>query len=140
MTVCDHRPALLDAARFPHCRLRCQPPQEFRHLPDVADCDAAIVMSHHLDADLAYLEALADRGTIGYVGLLGPAPRRDRLLAVARRARRAASKAGCARRSGSTSARARRRRSRSRRPASCTPGSPAAAAAPFTRASRTTPA
>jgi xanthine dehydrogenase accessory factor len=81
VTVCDHRPALLDADRFPHCRLRCQPPQEFRQLPEVATCDAAIVMSHHLDADLAYLEALADCGTIGYVGLLGPAPRRDRLLA-----------------------------------------------------------
>jgi xanthine/CO dehydrogenase XdhC/CoxF family maturation factor len=37
-------------------------------------------MSHHLDADLAYLEALAGHATIGYVGLLGPAPRRDRLL------------------------------------------------------------
>jgi xanthine dehydrogenase accessory factor len=82
VTVCDHRPALLDAARFPLCRLSCQPAQEFRELQDVADCDAAVVMSHHFDADLAYLEALADRGTIGYVGLLGPAPRRDRLLAA----------------------------------------------------------
>jgi len=81
VTVCDHRPALLDAARFPHCRLSCQPAREFSRLPDIADCDAAIVMSHHLDADLAYLEALAACGTIGYVGLLGPAPRRDRLLA-----------------------------------------------------------
>ena len=81
MTVCDHRPALLDAVRFPHCRLSCQPAREFSRLPDIADCDAAIVMSHHLDADLAYLEALAECGTIGYVGLLGPAPRRDRLLA-----------------------------------------------------------
>ena len=82
VTVCDHRPALLDPARFPHCRLRCQPAQEFGRLPEMADCDAAMVMSHHLDADLAYLEALADRGTIGYVGLLGPAPRRDRLIAA----------------------------------------------------------
>jgi len=82
VTVCDHRPALLDPARFPHCRLSCQPPQEFRDLPEVADCDAAVVISHHFDADLAYLEALADRATIGYVGLLGPAPRRDRLLAA----------------------------------------------------------
>ncbi len=81
VTVCDHRPALLDPAGFPHCRLCCQPAQEFRRLPDIADCDAAVVMSHHLDADLAYLEAIADCGTIGYVGLLGPAPRRDRLLA-----------------------------------------------------------
>jgi xanthine dehydrogenase accessory factor len=82
VTVCDHRPALLEPARFPHCRLSCQPPQEFRELPEVADCDAAVVISHHFDADLAYLEALADRATIGYVGLLGPAPRRDRLLAA----------------------------------------------------------
>ncbi len=81
VTVCDHRPALLEAARFPHCRLSCQPLQQFRGLPDLAVCDAAIVMSHHLDADLAYLEALADCGRVGYVGLLGPAPRRDRLLA-----------------------------------------------------------
>ncbi len=82
VVVCDHRPALLDPARFPHCRLSCQPPQEFRSLPDLADCDAAVVISHHFDADLAYLAALADRGSIGYVGLLGPAPRRDRLLAA----------------------------------------------------------
>ena len=42
--------------------------------------DAAIVMSHHLPSDLAYLRALA-RTAIPYVGLLGPATRRDRLLA-----------------------------------------------------------
>jgi xanthine/CO dehydrogenase XdhC/CoxF family maturation factor len=81
VTVCDHRPALLDPARFPDCRLRCQPAAAFGGLAELADCEAAVVMSHHLDADLAYLEALADRRAVGYVGLLGPAPRRDRLLA-----------------------------------------------------------
>ena len=80
VTVCDHRAALLDAIRFPHCALRCQPPEEFSRLPELAGCDAAIVMSHHLAADAAYLGALAGRADIGYVGLLGPAPRRDRLL------------------------------------------------------------
>jgi xanthine dehydrogenase accessory factor len=80
VTVCDHRPALLDARRFPHCRLSCQPAAAFGSLALLAGCDAAVVMSHHLDADLAYLEALAGHATIGYVGLLGPAPRRDRLL------------------------------------------------------------
>jgi xanthine/CO dehydrogenase XdhC/CoxF family maturation factor len=40
---------------------------------------AAIVMSHHLESDLQYLRALA-RSRIGYVGLLGPAARRERLL------------------------------------------------------------
>ena len=41
--------------------------------------DAAIVMSHHLNSDLKYLRVLAASG-VPYVGLLGPASRRDRLL------------------------------------------------------------
>jgi len=41
--------------------------------------NAAIVMSHHLATDLAYLRALA-ASDIPYIGLLGPASRRDRLL------------------------------------------------------------
>lgn len=82
VTVCDHRPALLEAARFPHCALRCQPAEGFAQLPEIARCDAAIVMSHQLAADAAYLAALAERPAIGYVGLLGPAPRRDRLLGM----------------------------------------------------------
>ena len=36
-------------------------------------------MSHHLTSDECYLSALAD-SAIPYVGLLGPAPRRARLL------------------------------------------------------------
>jgi xanthine/CO dehydrogenase XdhC/CoxF family maturation factor len=78
--VCDHRPALLDAARFPHCELRCQPAAELAELAELAHCDAAIVMSHHLDSDLAYLAALAGNDAIRYIGLLGPAPRRNRLM------------------------------------------------------------
>jgi xanthine dehydrogenase accessory factor len=42
--------------------------------------DAAIVMTHTADNDLAALQALASRG-VGYVGLLGPPARRDELLA-----------------------------------------------------------
>jgi xanthine/CO dehydrogenase XdhC/CoxF family maturation factor len=82
VAVCDHRAALLDRSQFPHCGLHCQPAEEFARLPILAACDAAIVMSHHLEADLAYLAALAGRDGIAYVGLLGPAPRRDRLLAL----------------------------------------------------------
>jgi xanthine/CO dehydrogenase XdhC/CoxF family maturation factor len=82
VTVCDHRPALLAPGRFPHCRLQCRPIGEFARMPELAGSDAAIVMSHHLAADAAYLGALADCAGIGYVGLLGPAPRRERLLAM----------------------------------------------------------
>lgn len=81
LTVADHRPAYTVASRFPagtqviDCRgddlaARC----------DLARVDAAIVMSHHLDADRAWLTALAPTA-IAYVGLLGPPPRRERLLA-----------------------------------------------------------
>ncbi len=80
VAVCDHRPALLDPSQFPHCALHCQPAADFARLQLLGACDAAIVMSHHLAADLAYLGAFAERDNIGYVGLLGPAPRRDRLL------------------------------------------------------------
>jgi xanthine dehydrogenase accessory factor len=44
------------------------------------DFDAAVVMSHHLIADGRYLGALA-RSSVPYVGLLGPAARRERLIA-----------------------------------------------------------
>jgi xanthine/CO dehydrogenase XdhC/CoxF family maturation factor len=80
VTVCDHRPALAVPERFPHCELHCQPPGEFAALPDLSRCDAAIVMSHHLQADLAYLAAVASQPGIAYVGLLGPPARRERLL------------------------------------------------------------
>ncbi len=42
--------------------------------------DAAVIMSHHLPSDLAYLKALS-ASSIRYVGLLGPAARREKLLA-----------------------------------------------------------
>jgi xanthine dehydrogenase accessory factor len=36
-------------------------------------------MSHHLPSDLSYLQVLS-QATIPYIGLLGPAPRREKLL------------------------------------------------------------
>jgi xanthine/CO dehydrogenase XdhC/CoxF family maturation factor len=47
--------------------------------PQPAHFPAAIVMSHNLATDRASLQALASSG-IPYVGLLGPATRRERLL------------------------------------------------------------
>jgi len=79
--VCDHRPALAVEARFPHCAVRRCVPGELAAAVDLSQVAAAVVMSHHLPADLDYLRALADCESIGYVGLLGPAARRERLLA-----------------------------------------------------------
>ena len=79
-TVADHRPAYLesDALAVAGARHRVVP-AELGAALDPDAYDAAIVMSHHLASDRAYLEALAS-SSLGYVGLLGPAARRDRLL------------------------------------------------------------
>ncbi|HET9864972.1 MAG TPA: XdhC family protein, partial [Steroidobacteraceae bacterium] len=80
-TVVDHRSAYLDPARFPAAtRLVESPAAALAEVVRFADFSAAIVMSHHLESELHYLRALAYSG-IPYVGLLGPAARREKLLA-----------------------------------------------------------
>jgi xanthine/CO dehydrogenase XdhC/CoxF family maturation factor len=81
ITVQDHRPAYVVAERFPRARaVLLNPAGQLAKAVNLNAFDAAVVMSHHLLSDQAYLEALAD-SPVGYVGLLGPAPRRTRLLA-----------------------------------------------------------
>jgi len=58
----------------------CCPVDELGENVDLAAFDMAIVMSHHLVSDRGYLAQLAEV-PVGYVGLLGPPGRRDRLLA-----------------------------------------------------------
>jgi len=81
VTLVDHRAAYADAAHFPFAdRVVLAHPDELLGAVDVAHFFAAVVMSHHLPSDLAYLRALAGT-SIPYIGLLGPAPRREKLLA-----------------------------------------------------------
>jgi xanthine/CO dehydrogenase XdhC/CoxF family maturation factor len=76
----DHRPANLDAALFPaHTVLVESAAADVAQALDLDEFSAAIVMSHHLDSDLQYLRALATT-SVPYVGLLGPAARREKLL------------------------------------------------------------
>ncbi|MFI4889121.1 MAG: XdhC family protein [Steroidobacterales bacterium] len=79
VTVVDHRPAYAQASRFPGASVVQGAASSVRLLVDPATCDAAIVMSHHLASDAAYLGALAEAGEPGFIGLLGPAARRQRL-------------------------------------------------------------
>jgi xanthine/CO dehydrogenase XdhC/CoxF family maturation factor len=80
-TVVDHRPAYLDPARFPpNTELVSTAAAEAADAIDLDAFHAAVVMSHHLDSDLHYLRAVA-ASSIPYVGLLGPAARREKLLA-----------------------------------------------------------
>ena len=77
----DHRPAYAIASRFPRAReVLLTPAAELPQKVSLQEFDAAIVMSHHLPTDQTYLGLLAAT-QIPYVGLLGPAARRQRLLA-----------------------------------------------------------
>lgn len=79
VTVYDHRPAFAQNEFFPGAaRVLCARPEELASRLDTGSFDAAVVMSHHLAADAAYLRALAAKAP-SYIGLLGPAARRQRL-------------------------------------------------------------
>jgi xanthine dehydrogenase accessory factor len=79
--VVDHRPAYVEAARFPGAvRVVTVDAADPGAVVALDGFDAAVVMSHNLVADGRYLAALAV-SVIPYVGLLGPAARRERLYA-----------------------------------------------------------
>ena len=80
ITAVDHRAAYLAAERFPPATTLLEVrAADIADAITLADFSAAIVMSHHLDSDLHYLRALA-ASSVRYVGLLGPAARREHLL------------------------------------------------------------
>lgn len=81
VTVVDHRPAYVEAVRFPGAvRVVTVDAADPGAVVALDGFDAAVVMSHNLVADGRYLAALAVND-IPYVGLLGPAARRERLYA-----------------------------------------------------------
>jgi xanthine/CO dehydrogenase XdhC/CoxF family maturation factor len=80
VSVADHRPAYAEPSRFPRAkRVLSQPVAHIDTVLRQTNFDAAVVMSHHLTSDAGYLAALA-KSNIPYIGLLGPAPRRARLM------------------------------------------------------------
>jgi xanthine dehydrogenase accessory factor len=79
VTVVDHRPALAVASAFPGAEVLVCDPKLLRSTVAIGECHAAVVMSHHLASDAAYLGELAQAGLPEYIGLLGPEARRVRL-------------------------------------------------------------
>jgi xanthine/CO dehydrogenase XdhC/CoxF family maturation factor len=80
VTLVDHRAAYAEPAHFPHAeRVVHSRPDELASAVDLSGFAAAVVMSHHLPSDLAYLRVLAT-SDVPYIGLLGPAIRREKLL------------------------------------------------------------
>jgi xanthine/CO dehydrogenase XdhC/CoxF family maturation factor len=80
VTLYDHRPAYADRSFFPEAtRVLLARPEELAERLDLAQFSAAVVMSHHLPSDIAYLQRLC-ASPPRYIGVLGPASRRQRLF------------------------------------------------------------
>jgi xanthine dehydrogenase accessory factor len=80
VSLADHRPAYAVPAHFPLAeRVVHSRPEEIAQALDLGQFTAAVVMSHHLPSDLEYLRVLST-SRIGYLGLLGPPARREKLL------------------------------------------------------------
>ncbi len=78
--VVDHRPAAI--ARIgdsPAALIKCIPATELELHVELNRFDVAIVMSHNLAVDAAYLRALAV-SPIEFIGLLGPPHRKEKIL------------------------------------------------------------
>lgn len=81
--IVDHRPAFTRPGRFPgSCTVTQTRPDQVGESVNLNQLDAVVIMSHHLENDAAYLGALAGH-EIPYLGVLGPAARRDRLCNMA---------------------------------------------------------
>lgn len=79
VSVCDHRPALLQAARFPGAMLRPGEPEAALAGLATDARTAVVVMTHHYERDRRALGVLARRPP-AYLGVLGPRARTMRIL------------------------------------------------------------
>jgi xanthine dehydrogenase accessory factor len=84
VVVADRRPGLLAPERFPASVRRVE--TDATHLAEhvvLTAQDFAVVMTHHYADDTAYLRALLT-SPVGYIGMLGPRARTERILGVLR--------------------------------------------------------
>lgn len=80
VTLQDHRPGYIEAGDFDKAeQVLCVPVDSLSEAVELDCYSAAIVMSHHLDNDRKYLRQLS-QSCVGYIGLLGPLARRQRIL------------------------------------------------------------
>jgi xanthine dehydrogenase accessory factor len=80
VTMVDHRPAFLDAERFPLAqRLLCRRPEAGVHGLDVDSRTLVVVMTHSLAHDRDWLQCLLATSA-QYIGLLGPRTRAEGIL------------------------------------------------------------
>lgn len=80
VTMIDIRDDYIDKQQYQEADRRLYgPPEQLHKQLDPLDIDAVVLMTHKFDYDLRYLKELASTA-IPYIGLLGPAAKRDKLL------------------------------------------------------------
>jgi xanthine/CO dehydrogenase XdhC/CoxF family maturation factor len=80
VTIVDVRQAFLTAERFPDAALVCAHFNEFGGTIKLSRGSFVLVMNHHIERDEASLRFSLESAA-GYIGVLGPRSRYDRLLA-----------------------------------------------------------
>jgi xanthine/CO dehydrogenase XdhC/CoxF family maturation factor len=80
VTIVDPREAFLTPDRFPDARRLVADPGQFHKVVVLAPATFVVVMNHHLERDRESLR-FALESPAGYIGVLGPRARLDRLLA-----------------------------------------------------------
>lgn len=81
ISLADHRPAYAKASDFPLATNYIQ--QRPTDFGQNIDADAAIIMTHNLELDAAWLNRLQACTRLRYIGLLGPRERRDEVIKLA---------------------------------------------------------
>lgn len=80
VSLVDHRPAYANPEKLPLAdEVHCVPVLEMSSTVDLNQVSAAVIMSHHFESDKNYLQQLLP-SSVEYIGLLGPAKRRNSLL------------------------------------------------------------
>ena len=79
-TVIDHRQDASNKEKFPFADELITVKRSQWNGFELTPFDSAVIMSHQFERDQEYLKRLLD-SPIGYIGLLGPSARRDKLLA-----------------------------------------------------------
>jgi xanthine dehydrogenase accessory factor len=82
VTVVDHRPVVhAPVERFPGAVVaECADALRLAESVALTSGTAGVVMSHHYARDLEYVQALLEAG-VGYIGILGPRARTERMFA-----------------------------------------------------------
>ncbi|HEX7846015.1 MAG TPA: XdhC/CoxI family protein [Chitinophagaceae bacterium] len=78
-TVVDGRTSYAKQDRFPSCQVLLAKPEEVLQKIIIDEQTVFVLMTHNYNYDLALLKELVNRN-VGYIGLLGPKKKRDRII------------------------------------------------------------